>query len=650
MTWVPELITEGEIDALRLVAAQAWSDDTEYPLIQKRGGIGEGQCYITTVWLQSRLGGFVGKSEGHFAWMSPDKSYILDLTNNHTGSYSYLPNENYVEYKIVENERTRRFAKRANLLFNNLSKVVKIAADGQVGDALPGQEPQRQNDNDDQYWHDEPKLDPREGEYKFFMADGELEIAPSKDHSHDDLKKHLSLEDDYEGPMAAGHVIVNDNTATWEVASNVDLRSISKQLQEYSKNVGWHWGGLTDIHGEPIDSSFGPDKKAKVLNYVWADDHLFIGKVAHSVLALNTDSDQPLVGAIQIVDNKAKVLPVYTAALESLFEWAGDQGFRLYGSSNNLIKRYEDMEQKNLGNPDGEGHNPVEGDGPEPDEKEIKEKAADGVILCPDCEALFPTNLDFQKHRREDHGISHLKKKKNDDGMAHEINQGENGKFPKLPNMDLTNPNRLTEQQPSTMPVTGHAEASRVDGFDKYVKDDQSRFYVSYLNGSPVGYGAVSEDGEIRAIHSAINDDRIKHSILDKIERHNSYLHSSLSQDWKGRGWVNTLGHKWVRTAAKEPKDLLEASVPFVYDIPADSLTIGTPGQKTSDIPGNFAPGGIVEGEYAKGGKVTIFTMTNMPYSVNHLLSLWYNDNPTYLIKSVFLEDDDGGKTKLASR
>jgi len=642
MAWVSKLITDGEIDALRLVAAQAWSDDTEYPLIQKRGGIGEGQCYVTSVWLQSRLGGFVGKKAGHFVWLSPDKSYTLDLTNNHTGSVAYEPNDGYVDFAVSHNFRTERFIKRANLLFNNLPKVVKIAADSLVGDGHPATEPQRQNDIDDQYWHDEPNLDPREGEYKFFMADGELEIAPSKDYDHDDLKEHLGLDDDYDGPMAIGHVIVNDNTATWEAKSNVDLHSLVKEFKDYTKSVGWRWNGLTDIHGEPINDDFGPDKTAKVLNYVCADEHLYIGKIAHSVLALNAESDEPLMGVIYIAEDKAKVDPVYTAAIKPLFEWAADQGLKLYGSSNNLIKRYEDMEQKNVGDPQNGNSNPVEGDGPEPDEKEIKERAKDGVILCPDCEGLFVSNDDFQEHRRKEHG------------SVEEINQTEDGGFPDLPNMDQTNPAHFTEQQPLTMPVYGSKEAARVDGFNKYTKtfgnNSDSKFYVAYMNGSPVGYTAIAEDGEIKMMHSASSDQRILNSMLDKVEKHYSYLYGYTGANWpEQRKWTNVLGQKWVKSAAKEPKDLLEASVPFIYDIAADELTIGRPGEKTSDVPGNFTPGGIVEGEYAKGGKVTIYTATNMPYSVNHLLTLWYHTNPTYLIKSVFLEDQDGGKTKLAS-
>ena len=220
--------------------------------------------------------------------------------------------------------------------------------------------------------------------------------------------------------------------------------------------------------------------------------------------------------------------------------------------------------------------------------------------------------------------------------------------------MDQTNPAHFTEQQPLTMPVYGSKEAARVDGFNKYTKtfgnNSDSKFYVAYMNGSPVGYTAIAEDGEIEMMHSASSDQRILNSMLDKVEKHYSYLYGYTGANWpEQRKWTNVLGQKWVKSAAKEPKDLLEASVPFIYDIAADELTIGRPGEKTSDVPGNFTPGGIVEGEYAKGGKVTIYTATNMPYSVNHLLTLWYHTNPTYLIKSVFLEDQDGGKTKLAS-
>ena len=102
--------------------------------------------------------------------------------------------------------------------------------------------------------------------------------------------------------------------------------------------------------------------------------------------------------------------------------------------------------------------------------------------------------------------------------------------------------------------------------------------------------------------------------------------------------------------AASQPewKDMVQAPVPFIYDIQEDTITIGQPGERHSAIPGQFTPGGIVEGTYEPGGKVHIRSMTNMPYTVRHMLELWYYNNPQMEIKSVDLTDDEGKQTKLA--
>jgi hypothetical protein len=115
------------------------------------------------------------------------------------------------------------------------------------------------------------------------------------------------------------------------------------------------------------------------------------------------------------------------------------------------------------------------------------------------------------------------------------------------------------------------------------------------------------------------------------------------------RGWVNVDGKTWVHMAAREPKDVLTDPIPFIYDIPADTVTVGHPGQRTSDIPGKFTPAGIVEGMYEPGGTVNITTMTTMPYTVNHILTLWYYQYPEFSVKRVNLLDAEGKKTKLAN-
>ena len=646
MTWNLDAISPGEIDALKIAASQAWADDTRYPR-WKGLSYGGGQCYVTAVWLTERLGGFVGKKAGHFAWLSPDKSCVLDLTGDHTGNPSYELNDGYKKYKVVSNDRAKTFSKRANLIFNNLDAAIKVSNDSLTGDAFPGQEPQRQNDIDSQYWHDEPDrdgFDEVSQEYNFFYANGSLEISPADRFNHDDLAQHLNIGNDHKGPMSSGTVVVEDNVATWEVYSNVNLKAMARIFKDYTDQVGWEWGGIKNIDGKVVSSALVPQKQAKVLNYAWADGHLYIGKVSHAVLALKAEG-QPLCGTIEIVDKKARVTPAYTAALPQLFEWANDLGFKLYGSSNNLVERNETLEQKDLGTPNSDRPptNPAEGEAE--DDTTINSETELGVHKCGICKEIFPDWHLYEKHRREEHG----------DGDA-EIH--EDGGFPEL-NMDLTNPPKFTEQQPTTMPVTGRAEAARVDGFDKYAKafnfTDDDKYYVSYLNGSPVGYIVMGSNGfELKMAYTSVRRKGVAAALVDQVKRHYSYMKTRALHEWENAflrktGWVNVDKDIWAYTAAGEPKDILENPIPFIYDIPADTITVGHPGQRTSDIPGKFTPAGIVEGMYEPGGTVNITTMTTMPYTVNHILTLWYYQYPEFSVKRVNLIDAEGKKTKLAN-
>lgn len=99
-----------------------------------------------------------------------------------------------------------------------------------------------------------------------------------------------------------------------------------------------------------------------------------------------------------------------------------------------------------------------------------------------------------------------------------------------------------------------------------------------------------------------------------------------------------------------EGKDMLPGPVPFIYDIDEDAIHVGNPGARHSDIPGKFTPGGIVEGTYEPGGKVAIRSMTNMPYTVRHMLELWYYQHPHMEITNVHLVDDADKRTKLAGQ
>lgn len=595
--WHEDSITPGELDALRKAAQQAWAEDTRYPLTLLADRSDRGQCYVTSRWLVGRLGGKVARRDGHYVWMDDEEQWIIDLTGNHGHGelYSSYEGQFYSPCEAPVNERTRRFAKRANQIFDNLDGILKLGLD-YMGDGLPAQEPQRADDiAQQQFLHDEPEWEPSSAEYRFVYGNGQLEV--SADHAHQELAQHAQIPDDHLGPMAMGHIIVSQNKATWEVQTNMNIRGLDRIFRDYTKHVGWEWGGITNIEGEPISDEFAP-KKGRTLHWAYARDHLYLGRTSSAALALSTGADQSegfLCGVVRIQDRHAFVSPVHQSVIPSLSDWAFDEGLILYAGNDNVLKTHEDLELENL----GDNKNTLEPQQKQPGVSDYDEREPSGVYKCPACNRLFPNWGEYQAHRRDEENT--------------DSDFQEDGHFPEN-DMDATFPTHFTEQQPFVFPVA-HTEAARVEGFNG---DDEGDFYVAYHFGSPVGYAHLKENKlvEIKALRTGVKE---------------------------------ALQAKVMKYADKQPKDLLEEPIPFIYDINEDTINVGHPGQRTSDIPGQFTPGGIVEGNYEPGGKAVIRTMTNIPYSVKHIIELWYYQHPELSVTGLELQDDKGGRTKLAA-
>jgi tRNA nucleotidyltransferase/poly(A) polymerase len=128
----------------------------------------------------------------------------------------------------------------------------------------------------------------------------------------------------------------------------------------------------------------------------------------------------------------------------------------------------------------------------------------------------------------------------------------------------------------------------------------------------------------------------------------------------KRMGMVNVNGQRWRWVKeGKDPKDMIEADIPFVYNIEGTKdhkqgmIYIGYAGQSTHDVhpPAGqrFTPGGIVEGYYQPGGKVLIVNETDTPWTIYGFANLWYALYPQMEITGIELQEDDGKTTKLAA-
>lgn len=466
--------------------------------------------------------------------------------------------------------------------------------------------------------HDEPDYEPGSADYNFFYGNGQLHVSPH--HDHDSLRGHAQVSDNHTGPMALGHVSVNRGSATWAIDGNVALRGLHRVLKDYTKQVGWKWGGLTSLDGEPVDDDFAPKKSMWLRNNEIAENVPFVlqGKTAHVGKNFTDEMKQALVAqGLKVADYPG--------------------GSNMTDQMTNYWPAGENYDQYNL------GENKQELDRPDLD----KDDAPTGTFKCPDCTKIFPNWQRYMEHRQSELGPQ-------DELPA------EDGKFPNL-DLDKTLPPHYHERRPFILPLASYKEAARVEDFELYASlwgydtDKGHHHFGAYIEGSPVGYASVrlheggpAEVVMVRSLAPGVGSylasalqvyypELVTHAASPQGER----LAKKMGMTHQGDGL-------WKWSAGSDPKDMIEQSIPFIYDINEDRIAIGQPGQRQSDIPGEFTPGGIVEGEYEPGGKVVIHTMTNVPYSTRHLLDLWYWSLPHMKVTGVEMHDDEGGRTKLA--
>lgn len=639
MTWNPKIISQGELHALRLAAERAWGDDTRHEAYEGHPDGSAGQCFVTSKWLTHRLGGHVGRIDGHYVWVAPDKSHVIDLTGDKfssqpskgDGPSKWRPGpilfkpaghplfENLeILDELPEEPRARRFMTRANREYTNLgTKESKLALD-YAGDAFPGQEPQALEDTKDRYFHDEPGYEPPANqEYKFVYGGGNLEISPV--HSHEELAEHAGLRPDHAGPMAVGYASVNMNNAIWEISSsNIGAHALIRVLQDYTKHVGWKWGGATDGQGEPIGtgSEFGP-KGSKWIPFRFVGGELLIGAngarpidlvldhLSNANGAGEIDLKKSFSGWLAVTDSAAKLsrlrlgdIPFshpdsrqgLTEFLSIMGHWCDTEGLVLLSGNDNVLKTIEDLDRDNIYSPSWNQRDRQFFPTDPADTREMS-----GTYKCPQCSQLFPTWDSYMKHRQQE-----------------EPDQDQESGFPEI-DKDAFPPTHFTEKKPEVHPVQLASEAARVYG--KQVP--KGLHWLAYQHGCPVGVATI-ERGKVVGFKALVP--AAKRALISKL-------------------------YKTAQTT-----DQLEAELPFIFDVKDDKIHVGDPGQKTSQIPGRFTPGGIVEGTYEPDGKVFIRSMTNMPYTVRHMIELWYWEHPELEVKSVHLRDDEGKDTKLASQ
>lgn len=579
MAFNPDSITQQKLHELRRAAEHAWSDETRHEDSKGHPQPSAGQCFVTASWLVGKLGGgHVGEKDGHYFWVSPDKNYVVDLTGdqdayaptNATGQpqddedepytpegdqdrhrpgpviYTQAKNPLYKGFRVkeyqMENPRADLFAQRANAALDG--KLVKSAESGGSGsDAYPGEGPQAEEEFNMRNFHD-PAIDdlnlsmekPVEHDYKFVFGNGEFKVSPIGDH--ETMAGEVGMGPEHTGPMAFGHINVQGRNALWSVESNIGLRGLVKMMKDYSKQVGWEWGGLVDGSGQPISEEFAGKKSYW---YGWRE-----GKLLFSERPF-----WPHRGRIDVINKTAHFSNVPNPfARPGLEEWARDFGFRFaeYPGGTDMNDRMKNKEWPTTYD---------KGD-PEADPGKAFEGEPQGELTCPYCDEVLPNFKAYVMHT-QDH----------QDPSAERIDDGH---FPTIEDMDTPLPLRPRNVNPTGIPVIGHMNPWKF-----------------------------------------------------------------APEEWH------------FEAAGSEGKDLLQAPIPFIYDIEKDYITVGHPGMKTPEVMGQFTPGGIVEGYYEPKGVMVINTTTTQPFSTYHMMQLWYYSHPGLEITKLEMEDQQGNKHKIAS-
>lgn len=492
----------------------------------------------------------------------------------------------------------------------------KLSEFGWGSDAYPGEEPQAVEDRAQADWVDhDPEPNDGTAEYNWFYGNGQLHVAPRDHFSHDDLRGHAAVPQDSTGPIATGTVAVDHGRATWSADGNISLRSLHKVLSDYTKHVGWRWHGLTGVDGDPVDDDFAPKKSMWLRDNETGRDHEWFlqGKTAH---VENLTAEQR-----EVIANAGYRLAEYPGGgtFEDRIHWNDPGG--------------ETLETYDRGSMRGGPTDLADRDQPP------------GTFKCHQCGEMFPNWGQYITH-----GCMSMPKDEPVD----------DGKFPEAPNMDLTLPPRFHDRQPHVMPLASIREAERYGEWDEFTPvGARTRLYGAYYRGELRGVVSVdSRPAEpARVVFAHARTDRDLAAILTRVRTHYPAVDASPddvpARVATGQGMVRVASGTYRWAAGQDPKDMIASPIPFIFDVDADTIALGHPGERHSDVmnPNGqpFTPGGIVEGTYEPGGKVLLQNRTTIPYTTRHLGDLWEHILPHMEITSIERIDDQGNTQKLAS-
>lgn len=258
---------------------------------------------------------------------------------------------------------------------SELDEIFSKTALDYAGDSHPAEEPQLSQDREDRFGDNDWTFSDQR--FTFVLRDGKLEMnavhgdAPAQPPSA--------------GPGASGVITVDKGRATWQVSSNIGLGQFAKIAEDYTKQMDWQWGGITDLQGKAVADEFAP---REAVHYVYDrdGDHLYLA--ARQELLPQPEA----AGVLVLAGSTLRVPGLDPDEASAILEWAADEGYTVLGANDNVIKTIEDLQQWNMGDPD-----------PDPPTG-LSDRDPMGLFKCRECGQLFARWRDYLVHMRGEEG------------------------------------------------------------------------------------------------------------------------------------------------------------------------------------------------------------------------------------------------------
>jgi tRNA nucleotidyltransferase (CCA-adding enzyme) len=618
-----KLFTQEDLYALRKAAEQAWGDDTRHADFQAHPLPSAGQCYVTSEWIKSRYGGHIGTKGGHYFWVSPEKTHALDLTGD---QFAHPPNDPQYEgiahdeedesgWTYADHQKTWRpgpvmFKQATHPLFKNFrTKVTNADANPRVGAFVQRANAALENPS---AVTSKVALD--------YAGDAYPGEEPQALEDHAQRYWHDLPEDTPEAPGQEYRFFYgNGDLHVSPIHSHDDLRDHAGVSKEHTGPMA---AGYVNLKGRRATWTINSNVGAQALARVLKD---YTERVGWKWQGMTDMEGEPVGTGSEFAPKKA----LY-------YSWDDVTGHLLLSenlSALTMPTRRDPEDEVIYGRAVRQGGKLFVKAANAEIAEALEQYANDHeaqIVVVADVPGIGPGGGNFEDRL------------KNESPMGETLEQYDRG---------LVRPHRFEPREdeepkgPFDCPDCGQ----RFPQWRPYLVHRQYEHQQTEDPQQDSGFPDERPDHDHKPLEPHFFEqlnNRAPFALASLVVHNPDPVTAPLLV---ANNWLRTASNTWkLSLTGQPPHSMIDDPIPVIFDIRKDELHHGQPGQKLSDIPGQFTPGGIVEGEYMPGGKLVLRSVTSDPYSVYHLGELWYWTFPHMELTGIEMQDDAGNTTKLA--